>query len=174
MARSSKETILHDEIKVMDALGQHSKDSVDEIAKSCGFSRQKVSRIIKNLEKNKIIWGYAVVTDETAKNLKHFTLLVKRSKVSFAASFKKEVVFEKLDYYNSDSVKIEDIYLTHGSYDGIVTFYALDIISAKKLVQEIFNRIGKYFDDYLLLETLVPIRKQSIKNPHLKDLVELL
>jgi len=49
MAKSSSEQIEQDEIKVLNALEQHSKDSVDEIAKSCGFSRQKVWRIIKNL-----------------------------------------------------------------------------------------------------------------------------
>jgi len=94
--------------------------------------------------------------------------------VPFDASFKKEVIFEKLDEYKTGSVKIEDIYLTHGSFDGVITFYAPDILSAKKLVQEIFRRIGKYFDDYLLLETLFPIRKQGIKNPQLKNLVEYL
>ena len=55
MAKSSSEQIEQDEIKVLDALEQHSKYSVDEIAKICGFSRQKVSRIIKNLERNKDI-----------------------------------------------------------------------------------------------------------------------
>jgi len=57
MAKSSKEMIFHDEIKVMDALERHSKGSIDEVAKSCGFSRQKVWRIIKDLEKRKVIWG---------------------------------------------------------------------------------------------------------------------
>jgi len=63
MAKTSEKQILLDEIKVLDTLEQHSKDSVDKIAKSCKFSRQKVSRIIKNLERNKVIWGYPLVTD---------------------------------------------------------------------------------------------------------------
>ena len=57
MAKTSKTQVEQNEIKVLDALEQHSKESIDEIAKSCGFSRQKVSRIIKNLERNKVIWG---------------------------------------------------------------------------------------------------------------------
>jgi len=54
MAKRSSVQIEQDENKILDALEQHSKDSVDEIAKSCGFSRQKVWRIIKDLEKRKM------------------------------------------------------------------------------------------------------------------------
>jgi DNA-binding Lrp family transcriptional regulator len=173
MAKTSKEQIQLDEIKLLDALEHHSKESVDKIAKSCGFSRQKVSRIIKNLEQNKVIWGYPPVTDEDVRNLKQFVLIVKRKSVPFDEAYKKELLFDKLDSYSSD-VKIENISLTHGQYDGFVTFYAKDIISAKKLLNEIFKRIGKYFEEYVLLETLLPIRKQGLKNPNMKELVEYL
>ncbi len=172
MAKSSKETILHDEIKVMDALEQHSKESIDEIAKSCGFSRQKVWRIIKDLEKRKIIWGYTAITDETAKNLKHFIVLAKRNTVPFGDEFRKEIILRKLDDYPMDIVRIENIYLTHGITDWILTFYAPDIISAKKFVDETFARFSKYLQEYNIVETLVPVRKQGFKNPRMKDLVE--
>lgn len=161
-------------MKVLDVLKQHANENIRELSKRCGFSPQKVGRVIKNLEKEKRIWGYTAVEDGEANELKHFILLVKRSKVPFDAFFKKEIVFERLDDYNTGSVKIEDIYLAHGSFDGVITFYAPDIISAKKLVQELFRRIGKYFDDYRLLETLVPIRKQGLKNPQIEKLVEYL
>jgi DNA-binding Lrp family transcriptional regulator len=172
MAKSSKETILHDEIKVMDALEQHSKESIDEIAKSCGFSRQKVWRIIKDLETRKIIWGYTAITDETAKNLKHFIVLAKRNTVPFGDEFRKEIILRKLDDYPMDIVRIENIYLTHGITDWILTFYAPDIISAKKFVDETFARFSKYLQEYNIVETLVPVRKQGLKNPRMKDLVE--
>jgi DNA-binding Lrp family transcriptional regulator len=174
MAKSSKETILHDEIKVMDALEQHSKESIDQIAKSCGFSRQKVWRIIKDLEKRKIIWGYTAITDETAKNLKHFIVLAKRNTVPFGDEFRKEIILRKLDDYPMDIVRIENIYLTHGITDWILTFYAPDIISAKKFVDETFARFSKYLQEYNIVETLVPVRKQGFKNPRMKDLVEYL
>ena len=172
MAKSSKETILHDEIKVMDALEQHSKESIDEISKSCGFSRQKVWRIIKDLEKRKIIWGYTAITDETAKNLKHFIVLAKRNTVPFGDEFRKEIILRKLDDYPMDIVRIENIYLTHGITDWILTFYAPDIISAKKFVDETFARFSKYLQEYNIVETLVPVRKQGLKNPRIKELVE--
>ena len=56
MPKSSKEQIDLDEKKVVSELQRNSKESIDVIAKRCGFSRQKVWRIIKRLEKNKTIW----------------------------------------------------------------------------------------------------------------------
>jgi DNA-binding Lrp family transcriptional regulator len=154
----------------LDALEQHSKDSIDEIAKSCGFSCQKVSRIIKNLEKNKIIWGYTAVTDERARNLKHFIALMKRTNIPLDAAVRKEVIFDKLDNYPSGLVKIENIYLTHGISDWILTFYAPDIISAKRFVEHTIQRFNKYIQEYFLIETLVSIRKHGFKNPQMKRL----
>jgi len=96
MAKSNRETMKKDEIQVLTILEQHAKESIDYIAKKCGFSRQKVWKIIKNLEEKKIIWGYTAITDETLRNLKHYVLLVKRNTVPFDASFKKEIVFERV------------------------------------------------------------------------------
>jgi DNA-binding Lrp family transcriptional regulator len=172
MAKSSKETILHDEIKVMNALEQHSNESIDEIAKSCGFSRQKVRRIIIDLKKRKIIWGYTALTDETAKNLKHFIVLVKRNTVPFGDEVRKEIILRKLDDYPMHIVKIENIYLTHGNFDWILSFYAPDLVTAKKFVDETFAKFSKYLQEYTLVETLVPVRKQGLKNPRIKDLIE--
>ena len=172
LSKSSVETMKRDEKKVLDVLEQHAKESVDEIAKRCCFSRQKVWRIIKNLEENKIIWGYSAIADGESRDLKHYILLVKRNTVPFDASFKKELVFNKLDDYLPDLVKIENIYLTHGGFDGVVTFYTTDLINAKKFIQELSKKIGKYFEVYLLLETLFPMRKQGLKNPQIKELVD--
>ena len=83
------------------------------------------------------------------------------------------MIFEKLDNY-SPNVKVENICLTHGPFDGIVTFYAPDLISAKMLVDQINSKIGKYFERMLMFETLVTIRKQGIKNPHMENLAEYL
>jgi Lrp/AsnC family leucine-responsive transcriptional regulator len=172
MAKSSKEQIEQDEIKVLDALERNSKDSVDEIAKRCGFSRQKVWKIIKDLEKRKIIWGYTAVTDETAKNLKHFIVLVKRNNIPFGDDVKKEIILRQLDDYPMSIVKIENIYLTHGTSDWIFTFYAPDLISAKMFVNETFKRFSKFLQEYTFIETLLPVRKNGLKNPRITDLVD--
>jgi len=132
LTKNSKETMMKDEIKVLNIMEQYARESVDEIAKRCGFSRQKVWRIIKNLDENKIIWGYSAIADGTLRDLKHYVLLCKRSMVPLDNSMKKEVVVEKLDDHLPNLVKIDDIFLTHGSYNGVVTFYALTLLLQKR------------------------------------------
>ena len=171
MSKTSVEIMRKDEQKVLDVLEQHAKENIDVLAKKCGFSRQKLWRIIKHLEANKIIWGYSAISGAEENNLKEFFLLVKRNTIPFDESFKKEVMFETLDRY-SPNIKVENISLTHGPYDGIVTFYAPDLIAAKILLNQIENKIGKYLKEMLLIETLIAIRKQGIKNPRLKELAK--
>ena len=55
-----------------------SSQSVDAIGKKCGFSRQKVWRIIKRLEEDCTIWGYHVVGDDEKLGLKGFVALIKK------------------------------------------------------------------------------------------------
>jgi DNA-binding Lrp family transcriptional regulator len=172
LAKSSKETMKEDEIKVLDALERHSKDNINTLAKECSFSHQKVWRIIKNLEAKKIIWGYTAVADTEEKNLVYFILLLKRSTVPLDNTMKKEVTLEKLDNHLPNGAKIDDILITHGMHDAILTFYAPDIITAKRVVDRLFGRLGKYFVSYQLLETLFPIRKSGFKNPQITHLVE--
>jgi DNA-binding Lrp family transcriptional regulator len=171
MAKRSNKIFLQDEIKVMNILERDSNKNIDQIAKDCGFSRQKVWRIINDLEKRKIIWGYTAVTDETAQNLKHFLVLVKRNALPFTDDIKQEIILRKIDDYPMHIVKVENIYHTHGIADWIVTFYAPDLVSAKKFVENTFARMHEYLQEYTLIETLLPIRKQGLKNPRIKELV---
>jgi DNA-binding Lrp family transcriptional regulator len=172
--KNSKITLNNDEKKVIEALEKNAKENIETIAKKCGFSRQKVWRIIKNLEKEKIIWGYSTVSDEEVQGMKHFILIIKRSTVPIDTAIKKELAGQKLSTFLPDTVKVEHIYLTHGAYGGVFTFYAPDLMTAKRLVQTITNNIGFYFDELVLLETLFPIRKSGLRNPHIKQLVEFL
>ena len=153
MAKSSRDQIEQDENKILDALEQHSKDRVDEIAKCCGFSRQKISRIIKNLERDKVIWGYPPRTDGELKGLKHFVLLVKKSIIPFDETLKKEMILEKIDAYAPNSVKVENILFTHGSFDVVVTFYALNLVNAKKFCEIAFKKNSKS-----ILENIVSLK----------------
>ena len=53
--------------------------SINDIAEKCGFSRQKVWRVINNLEKNHTIGGYTAVVDEEKLDKKGYTMLIIRS-----------------------------------------------------------------------------------------------
>jgi len=174
MAKISKEAMHEDETIVLNILEQHAKESIDVIAKKCGFSRQKVWKIIKHLEEKKKIWGYTAITDEEVKEMKHFVLLVKRSSVPFTDVIRKELIHEKLDDYMPGVVKIENIYITHGNYDWIITFYAPNLVTAKNFLAAVSKQVSEFIKEYHLLETLFPVRKQGFKNPQIKRLVEFL
>ena len=76
MPKNSKEQIKEDEKKVMEQLINNSNESIDKISKKCGFSRQKVWRIIKRLEKSKKIWGYTAIISENDLEMKDYILLI--------------------------------------------------------------------------------------------------
>lgn len=79
MPKSDKISIEADERKIIDQLLKDSRQSPHEIAKRLGFSRQKVWRIIKRLEKDNIIWGYTTVIDENSIGYNSYFALCKKS-----------------------------------------------------------------------------------------------
>ena len=93
----------------------------------------------------------------------------------FDDEIRKEVSFDKIDNRISGLVKMENIYVTHGEIcDFIFTFYAPNLISAKKFVESLFKRHSDHIKHYYLLETMVHMRKQGLKNPKMKELSEYL
>jgi DNA-binding Lrp family transcriptional regulator len=174
MIKKKPVTLTEDETKILRLLENDAKKSIDEIAKLCGFSRQKVWRIIKKLQEEKSIWGYTAISDGSQQNLKHFLVLVKRNNVPYDQDVKKEIIFRKIDDYPTGLVKVTDIYFTHGVADWVVTFYAPDLIAAKKFVEKTFERFSKYLLEYTIMETLVTVRKNSVKNPFIEDLIQYL
>ena len=79
MSKSSKEKTDEDKGLILEALRNNAYRSVTEIADKLGFSRQKIGRIIKDLENDNIIWGYTTVTNFNKQDLKYFIILAKRS-----------------------------------------------------------------------------------------------
>lgn len=174
MPKSSREQIDVDEKKIVSILKTNSKDSIDVIAKKCGFSRQKVWRIMKRLEKNKTIWGYSAITDDDKLGTYHFTILIKRSTTPFSDEMYNEIMNTRLDdYFPETKIVIEDIRYVHGDFDFIVSLTSTGIIETKMFCEKIFNRLQEYLLSYVILETITPIRKNGIRNPQIKKLKSL-
>lgn len=174
MTKIRKEQQTEDERKLLAELQKNAKEHINIIANNCGFTRQKTWRLLKQMEKDHKIWGYTAIEDGTVNEQKQFILLVKRSVIPFDREMKREVIMEKLEDYIPNEIQIDDIFVTHGMYDGVVIFYAKNLLSAKKFIQEISRRIGKYFKEFVLIETLFPVQKQGMKNPQIKNLVDFI
>lgn len=173
MPKSSREQIDLDEKKVVKALQDNSKESIDKLAKKCGFSRQKVWRIIKKLEENKTIWGYNIVVDDDKLKLKKYIFLLKRNN--------KPISQDKLDLATSGTVKkelakkgveIDFNLLVHGDYDLILCATAPSIKETIVLSNMLSSLFGEYISEIKILDVIFPMQKGGIDNPNIVELKE--
>jgi DNA-binding Lrp family transcriptional regulator len=173
--KSSNQPLVKDEQKILGVLLENANESIDVIAKKCGFSRQKVWRIIKKLENDKTIWGYTAIYDNEQYNLKRFTMLMKRTTVPVDRKMLNEILSSRLDdILPGSGVKIENIEYVHGCFDGIFSFLAPDIVTAKKFSERFNARFSPYVASLEILEDILVIRKQTIRNPKIKDQIQYL
>ena len=175
MPKASREQIADDEKKILRELQKNSKENIDKIAKRCGFSRQKVWRVIKRLEKNKTIWGYSAIVDNEKVDLTHYTMLVKRTIVPVDEKLRNMISKEELDeYFPELNITLEDCLYVNGKYDWIISFTAPGIKEMKKFCEKLLRKFSEHMGAYEVLETIGTIEKQGIKNPSTKEQVCLL
>jgi len=175
MAKSSKKQIYEDELKVIAELQKNAKENIDVIVKNCGFSRQKVWRIIKGLEEDKTIWGYAAIVNEEKQGLKSYMILIKRTTLPIDEKLADKIITRQLENLASEiDIKIEHSMLTHGTFDWVICFRAKDMIHAKKFSEIVNRTYWGYIGEVHMLEVLFPIRKQGILNPDIQKLKEFL
>jgi DNA-binding Lrp family transcriptional regulator len=172
MAKTSRKQIDEDEKRIMVELEKDSNESYDELAKRLKFSRQKVWRIVRGLNKSRAIWGYTAIVDNEMRSLKSYVLMLKRSG---------ELMDEKtIDLFTSQQmqdnlgVTIENMFFMHGEYDWIISFTAPDIRQAKKFCETILKAYPGMFARMSLMETLIAVRKHNVANPNAKKLKEFL
>ena len=173
MPKISARQIDVDENKVMLELQKNSDDSIDILAKRCGFSRQKVWKIIKKFEKNKTIWGYHAVIEIERFHQKNFILLIKKSNAP-ASEILDIIVSRELEKNaeNLNVVIVSSSYL-HGSFDWQITFNAGDIREAKKFCETVNRLYQGHIGEIVLLEEIFPVKTCSIQNPNIKKLKQI-
>jgi len=175
MAKSSKKQIYEDELKVIAELQKNAKENIDTISKNCGYSRQKVWRIINRLEENKSIWGYAAVVNEEKQGLKSYMILIKRTTLPIDEKLANKIIKRQLeDSASKIDIKIENSMLTHGTFDWVICFRAKDMKHAKKFSEIVNETYWGYIGEVHMMEILFPIRIQGIINPDIKKLKEFL
>ena len=172
MPKNSREQIDADEKKVIKELEENSKESIDKIAKKCGFSRQKVWRIIKKLEKNKTIWGYCTVVDNEKVDMKRYVMLVKRSNVPMGETINKIVDLTMHSKAEEIGVNILCSSYIHGLYDWMFIFTARDIKNAKKFSELLTKEYQRAISEIHLLEDIFSVKKSGIVNPDMEKFRE--
>ena len=171
MAKNSVQQIEEDEKKILNELSKNANKSINEIAKTCGFSRQKVWRIIKNLEKNNTIWGYVAVIDEEKQDKNHYIVLIKRTNRPLGKEIIKRITSRELaEKSKKTGIEINTSVYTNGEYDWIICFNATNIKEAKGFVENLNKLFEGYIDKIHLIEKMFAAEKCGITNPEINKL----
>ncbi|MCX6667189.1 MAG: Lrp/AsnC family transcriptional regulator [Euryarchaeota archaeon] len=172
MPKTGKISIEADERKVVDQLLKDSRQSPHEIAKRLGFSRQKVWRIIKKLEKNNVIWGYSATIDQNILDMNIYFALIK-SKSSF---YNLDELIDKIKEKSAEklNIKFKDIYYLNGAYDSLIIFNAKDVLGAKKYCMFIQNEYGQFIERIDMMENIFPVMRDGTVNPGIEKLKDLI
>ena len=173
MARKSVEQIKKDELKVLKSLKENARGSIENISNKYKFSRQKVWRIIKRLEKNKKIWGYSTVTDDEKFDLKRFIILIKRSTEPVDDAIQKIIDFTIDDYSDKMEIEIIDSCYLHGHYDWMFTLTAQDMKNVKRFTHLLSKEYQLWINEILVLQNIFPVKKCGIFNPNMNEIKEL-
>jgi DNA-binding Lrp family transcriptional regulator len=172
MAKVSVQQIDIDEKTVIRELQRNSNESIDGIAKRCGFSRQKVWRIIKKLEGNQTIWGYHAIVDNERLHVKTYILLIKKSNRPISEVIDTIVTRDIEKNATEIGVHIEDSLYLHGFFDWIILFTAEDIRQAKKFSEQFNRTYQSYVGETFLVEEIFPVKSCGVQNPNIKRLKE--
>ncbi len=165
MAKKSIEQQNIDEMKVLDTLQQHGNESIALLSKKCGLTPQKTRKIIKNLEKKKIILGYTAIIDEQKLGLQKFVLLIKRSSTKLESDMANKLASEQLGGDLSQlGITIDSSYFVHGEYDWALVFSAPELNEAKRLVGLILSKYPHFVSKYLIIQILMTLESNHIVN----------
>ena len=171
MPKNSISQIEKDEKKILKELSKNANKSINDIAKTCHFSRQKVWRVIKNLEKNNTIWGYTAVLNNEKLNRKNYMLLIKRSNEPVTQKLIKDVISRNIaDEVREKGVEIACSFYTNGNYDWVICFTSNDVKEAKWFI-EYFNRLYEGFlSETNLIEVMFSAVRSGVRNPEIEKL----
>jgi len=162
-----------DERNVITELLKNSKISPDNIAKKYGYSRNRVQRIIKKLEKNRAIWGYHAVVSDEQLGLKRYFILIKKTITPVSKDKLDIVITRRLKKeIGKIGVFIDCSFFLHGSFDWLICLSACDVKYVKKFI-EIFNELFRvHVFKIEVLEVIFPVEKCGFDNQDLEEIKE--
>ena len=172
MPKSSKTQIDEDEKRFLRVIQQKSGDSIENIAKKCGFSRQKIWRIKKRMEKNKTIWGYNAVVDDYKSDKKRFMLLCKRTTKPIGDAINKIIELAPEKRGVEMGIDILSAGYMNGEYDIAVVLKADDIRYVKRFKEILSSMIPGILSKIDILEYVFLLRDGGITNPEIEKIRE--
>ena len=172
MPKRSKKQINADEKRFLKELQRSTGDSIENIAKRCGFSRQKLWRIKKRLETNKTIWGYNAVINNEKLGLKQYIMLIKKSVQPVEDAVNK--IIDLTMHKKGEEIGVDILcssYL-HGKYDWMLVFSTDDIKNVKRFSETLIREYQQVISEIDIVEDIFPVKRCGIANPEINKLKE--
>ena len=161
--------------KILLELKKNCRLNLDVIAKRCGCSRYKVSRVMRKFEEDNTIIGYSAIVNPNKENLKHFIVLIKRSNLPVTEKILKKLPLNKLtDLIPGVNINLKDTEFVHGNFDWITSFTSEDTFNAKEYCNKILKMYNKFVEKVELLEVVLQVRKNGYKVPQSEQIKEII
>ena len=148
--------------------------SVNEIAEKLNTSRQMIWRKKKELENDKVIWGYTTVIDENKVDrelyLAHFKLRPLSKKLI-------DLVIERMRSRKpeEEGVSITEIFYAGANFDCFIKFSAPNTKTARKYYEGLRITYGDYFlENPELYQMDFVVTKMGKLNPELQKFYDFL
>ena len=173
MAKTSKKQIYEDERKILAELRSNARGNIDDIANRCGFSRQKIWRIMKRLENDKTIWGYTTIIDDEKFGRKKFIILIKRSVGSANEAIQKIMNLSMQKKGLQIGINIEHSLYLHGNYDWLFILTAESLKNVNKFSNILITEYSNIISDIKIMECMFPIQQSTLVNPNIAKFKDL-
>ena len=149
--------------------------SVNEIAEKLNTSRQMIWRKKKELENDKVIWGYTTVIDENKVDrelyLAHFKLRPLSKKLI-------DLIIERMRSRKpeeEEGVSITEIFYAGANFDCFIKFSAPNTKTARKYYEGLRITYGDYFlENPELYQIAFVVTKMGKLNPELQKFYDFL
>jgi DNA-binding Lrp family transcriptional regulator len=163
------QTEQNNKIKILEELQKNGRASTSEIADKLGLSRQTVTKTIRNMEKNKEIWGYTAIFDPRLLGKKYFIMLCRVDISKSAEEVLKKVIDPKVINDNENRFDFVTSMFLHLDPDLIVIFMAKDIIEAKKRMNFFAAMFADIIKEIKLVDVISTFRHSRIASPKMVE-----
>ncbi len=109
MAKNSMENIREDKNKLIKELTKDARQSTNELSEKLGFSRQKIWRMIKDIEESGDIWGYSAVVKDYGEANKIYFALIKQN-IPYLSNINEIINNVKTDNSGKNGIKLIGLY----------------------------------------------------------------
>jgi DNA-binding Lrp family transcriptional regulator len=157
---------------VLRCLVEDSSQSIIAIAKKLKSYRQRIWRIKKRLENEKIIWGYTAVIDDMKLQRVIYIML---SKIKPLSRDFVNLVISRLteDIPLQEGVRLIHVSYINGTFDWTIMFSAPDHATARRYYDSVRLAYAEYLlEKPVIIDVNFPCVREGKVNPDLQKLYE--